>query len=176
MVPLAEVAAANKPYLLIFDSIIAWWFTFISIPVWLPAYCAMALTAAVTKVWRYLRPMKKAATPSSQINGRISMIQANGLTTEILQWEPRSSDATTLVMVPGNPGAAEYYGPFLEEVHRLSGHTLRILCVGHPSHSARTGESLPLPLHFLACCLSTPCMDARPSHMQRMSTDGLSST
>lgn len=152
--------AGNRVLLLVVDAFVSWWLAFVSIPVWLPSYCVMALIAAMQHMVRMFRPVKKATfVPSVEINGKISLIQAHGITTEILRWEPQHSDATTLVMVPGNPGAAEFYGPFLEEVHRLSGHSLRILCIGHPSHSARTGQC-----HEQTTCAIRLCTHPSPSY------------
>ncbi|KAI8366822.1 uncharacterized protein BYT42DRAFT_587990 [Radiomyces spectabilis] len=57
-------------------------------------------------------------------------------TTETLWWPSRGDGKkTVLFFIPGNPGLAEYYTQFLQDIHEHSAPSLEICAVSHLGHS-----------------------------------------
>lgn len=67
-------------------------------------------------------------------------VGVDGVPTVSLHWPLRgaavadAASVNTFVMFPGNPGVADYYIEFLNEVHGLSDGQIEVFCVGHAGH------------------------------------------
>jgi pimeloyl-ACP methyl ester carboxylesterase len=119
-------------------------------------YVANIATGAFQTACAWLGLQSRTVKPASEAKpfnnyfhgGVVSVTQVNGIATEIMTWESCATSAgdtdAVFIMFPGNPGAVEFYSAFLGRMHERSvqcGVPLRIVCVGHASHSKRVACS-----------------------------------
>ena len=105
--------------------------------------CAiMVIRSCLTRLMRMLVPSTHAQRQPIPDNTLVEILDVGGIPTEIMHWDAPSD--VTFVMFPGNPGACEFYIPFLSRVYEKSeqqSRPIRIYCVGHAGHSRRTSGS-----------------------------------
>jgi pimeloyl-ACP methyl ester carboxylesterase len=61
---------------------------------------------------------------------------------EQLHFPAEKKNSPIFLFIPGNPGAVQFYLPYLEELYKLSNHSMHIYCIGHASHSTETASEL----------------------------------
>ena len=100
---------------------------------------AAATAAATTGA---LTPVAPVTADSSAPAPVIRVIDVDGIATEVMEWEGAAAGGAppvTFVMFPGNPGAVDFYRAYLGGVAAACP-AMRVVCVGHASHSARVAS------------------------------------
>jgi alpha-beta hydrolase superfamily lysophospholipase len=90
--------------------------------------------------WR-VPQQERQKSSSSHHSGRAEsrIVVIDGIRTDILAIEactPRRSSepATIFVIIPGNPGLADFYRLYMERVYALSYKSIDVLCISHAGH------------------------------------------
>jgi hypothetical protein len=113
--------------------------------VWPLGVCVAAMLAFVRLCSRGSSlgaPARKHVPNVPRYRSTLAVVDIAGIHTELLTWsaEGPAGSAVILVVYPGNPGACDFYAPFAERVHELSGRRICVVIAGHASHSSRTAE------------------------------------
>lgn len=76
------------------------------------------------------------------VDGEVRKINVAGFPTDVVSFSVAAKDSSpshvALVFVTGNPGAIEFFVPFLRQVWELSGRCIDVCGIAHTGHSAST--------------------------------------